>query len=125
MSATRTLGPGASLLTLGRTVVEILRTRVELLAVEGAQLHQRLVRLALMAALGWLALAVCAQSLAGLAVAFFWDTPYRLQAIAIVAAVFAAVAALCLLAIVRALRTGPPALDATLRALAADLEAFA
>lgn len=125
MSATRPPGPRAALRALGHTVAEMLRTRLELLAVEGAQLQRRLARLALLSALAWLALAVCAQSLAGLAVAVFWDTPHRLCAIAIVAAVFAAAAALCVLAIVRTMRAGPPALGATLRALEEDLDAFA
>jgi uncharacterized membrane protein YqjE len=124
MPTMRPLGLGASLRALGRTVAGILRTRFELLAVEGAQLQQRLGRLALLAALGLLALALCAQSLAGFAVAYFWGTPYRLVAIAVVAASFALAGAGCLLAIVRTMRAGPPALDATLRSLAADLDAF-
>jgi uncharacterized membrane protein YqjE len=124
MSATRPSGLGASLGALGCTVAGILHTRVELLAVEGAQLQRRLGRLMLLAALGLLALALGAQGLATLVIACFWDTPFRLGAIALVAASFALAAAGCLLAMVRTTRAGPPVLDGTLRSLAADLEVF-
>jgi hypothetical protein len=56
-------------------------------------------------------------------VAFWWDTPYRLTAIAALALLFATGAAACAVGVARALRTAPPALDATLRSLAADLGA--
>jgi uncharacterized membrane protein YqjE len=124
MAATRPQGPGASLRALGRTLVDILRTRLELMAVESAQLQHRVARLASLAAAGFLALAVSLQLLAGLAVASFWDTPYRLQAIGGLALLLALVAGGCLLAILRAMHSSPPAMDATLRSLAADLEAL-
>jgi uncharacterized membrane protein YqjE len=124
MAVPRPLGPGASLRALGRTLVDMLRTRLELLAVEGAQWQHRLGRLALLAAAGSLAVGICLQLLAALAIAAFWDTPYRLQAIGGMASLFAIAAAVCGLAISRALRTAPPAMDATLRSLAADLEAL-
>jgi uncharacterized membrane protein YqjE len=77
------------------------------------------------AALGLLSLLACALLLSALAVAWWWDTPYRLPTIAALAFLFAAGALACALAVARALRAAPPALDATLRSLAADLEALA
>jgi uncharacterized membrane protein YqjE len=120
----RALGTGASLRAVGRTLVDILRTRLELLAIEGTQMQHRFGRLALLAGLGLLSLLACVLLLSGAAVAFWWDTPYRLTAIAALALLFATGAAACAVGVARALRTAPPALDATLRSLAADLRAL-
>jgi uncharacterized membrane protein YqjE len=125
MSDARAFGTGASVRALGRTLVDILRTRLELLAVEGAQMQNRLGRLALLAGLGLLSLLMCVVLVAGLAVAFWWDTPYRLAAIAALALLFAVGAAGCAVAVVRAMRAAPRPLDATLRCLAADIQALA
>jgi uncharacterized membrane protein YqjE len=121
----RAPGATASLRALGRTVAGILQTRAELLAVEVTQLHGRAGWLALLAALGLLALGVSLLLLAGLAVAWTWDTPYRLWTIAGLALLFASAAAGCAAAMVLRLRAAPAALAGTLQALAADGEALA
>jgi uncharacterized membrane protein YqjE len=122
MSDTRPPGPAASLRALASTLVDVLRTRLELLAIEGTQYQRRLGRLALLAAFGLVSLALCLQLSVGLVIALVWDTPYRLSAIAALAMLFAAGAAGIALMLARQLRAAPPALDGTLRALATDLE---
>jgi uncharacterized membrane protein YqjE len=106
---------------LGPTLVDILRTRLDLLAIEATQMQHRFRRLAGLGGLVLLSLLVCVQLLALLVVAYWWDTPYRLPTIAVLAVLFATGA----MAITRAMRAAPSALDGTLRSLAADLEALA
>lgn len=118
------IAPSAAMLSLGRTAVDILRTRVDLVSVELTQEKIRCGWLALHGGLALVSLFLCLQALAALLVAGFWDTPYRLSAIACVGAVFAAAAAICLMALARRAQASPRPFEGTLQALATDIDAF-
>ena len=113
--------PGSALLALARTMLDVLRTRAELLAVELAQEKARLARLAVRAGVALLSLCLCLQLLAVLAVAWFWDTPHRLAAVLAVGAVFALAAITACLMLWHELRSAPPPFAGSLQALSADL----
>lgn len=125
MSDIRPPGPTASLKALARTLLDVLRTRLELLAVEGTQYQQWLAKLALLAALGLLSLVLSVQLAIGLLLALLWDTPYRLPAVAALAVLFAVCAVASAAVVVRALRAAPSAFSGTRQALAADVAGIA
>jgi uncharacterized membrane protein YqjE len=114
----------ASVREIGRTVLDMLHTRLELLTVEFGQERDRLTQMLLYGAL-LLVFTILALVLGGmLVVAVFWDTPHRLAAISIAAA-FPAIAALgCAAALVYQVRTRPRPFDATLLAVGADVAAL-
>lgn len=125
MSDIRPPGPTASLKALARTLLDVLRTRLELLAVEGTQYQQWLAKLALLAALGLLSLVLSVQLAICLLLALLWDTPYRLPAVAALAVLFAVCAVAFAAVVVRALRAAPLPFSGTRQALAADVAAIA
>jgi uncharacterized membrane protein YqjE len=114
--------PAAALLALGRTLLAVLRTRGDLLVVELVQEQRRLMQLALYAGLALISLALCLQLLAFATVAWFWDTPYRWPVAGCLAGLCAAGAALCAVLVLHRLRAGPRPFEATLMALATDLD---
>jgi len=116
--------PESSFAALGRTALEMLRTRAELLSVEFAQELVQFKGLAIWAALAALAIGLGVQLAALLVVAWLWDTPYRMQAVIGTALVFASVGAACAGAFIVKLRSKPPLFDSSLRALKADIDAL-
>ena len=125
MSDIRAPGPAASLQGVARTLLDLLRTRLELLVVEGTQYQQWLAKLTLLCALGLLSLVLSLQLAVGLLLALVWDTPYRLPVIAVLAALFAAGTVAIAAVVVRALRTAPLAFSGTRQALIADVAGLA
>lgn len=124
MANSTAAGPAPSFKAVARTVLEIARTRADLLRVELAQEQARFASLAMFAALAVVAIGVAAQLAAMLAVAWFWDTPYRMVAVAGAVALFVAAAAACVAAFVVKLRAKPAAFESSLRALQDDIEAL-
>lgn len=113
--------PLASARELGRTVLEILHTRLELLAVEIGQERDHLPEMILYGALLVL-FTFLALVLAGMLVlTLYWDTPHRVAAVAIVFAVPALAALGCAAILVFKLRGRPRPFDASLLALRADM----
>ena len=113
--------PLASARALGRTVLEIVHTRLELLALEIGQERDRLAEVIFYGAL-LLLFAFLALVLGGvLVVAVFWDTPHRVAAVAIGVAVPAMAALGCAATLVFKLRSRPRPFDASLLALSADV----
>lgn len=115
------IGTAAALRALGRTALDVVRTRISLFSLELGQESARLGRLSLYAGLALLAVCLFLQLLAVLAVAWFWDTPHRLLALACVGGLFGCMALASLLALSREMRGGRRAFEGTLQALAADL----
>ncbi len=116
--------PRVSVREMGRTVMDMLHTRLELVVVELGQERDRLTELLLYGAL-LLVFTFLALVLGGmLMVAVFWDTPYRLAAIGTAAALPSLAAVACAAALVHKVRTRPRAFDATLQALGADVAAL-
>jgi uncharacterized membrane protein YqjE len=114
----------ASVRELGRTVLDMLHTRLELLTVELGQERDRLAELLLYGALLVLLVLLTLVLGAMLMVALFWDTPQRLPVIATMAALPAIAALACAGALVHQLRSRPRPFDASLLALGADLAAL-
>ena len=115
--------PAAALLALVRTILDILRTRADLVVVELAQERHRLVQVVLYGALALVSMALCLGLLAFGAVAWFWDTAYRWPAVTCAVVSCATCTALCALLAARRLRARPRPFEATLAALAIDLDA--
>ena len=117
-------GLGPAVLSLGRTAVQVLGTRAQLLGIELLQEREHAVRVAIHTGLALVAGFLLLQLLALLCVAWFWDTPFRLVSIACLTAVVGAVAAASLLALAGTLRAKQPAFEGSLRMLADDAEFF-
>jgi uncharacterized membrane protein YqjE len=109
---------------LGRSALEILRTRAELVAVEFAQERQRLARIALQAALAIAVTGLGLQLAAALALISFWDTPYRMHAAVGITALFLASGAACAFAVILKWNSRPPTFGTSVQALQADIEAL-
>src|SRR4051812_16156684 len=107
MTAPHAPGPGAALRSLGRTLLDILRTRVDLLTIEMAQERQRLAQLVLLALLGLVSLVLFLGFGGLLAMACSWDTPYRWPVAGSIVGLFAAGAAGCAGAAAWMLQCGP------------------
>lgn len=118
----RAPGPFAALRALGRTTLEILHTRLALLIAEIAEEQSRLAELLLYAALALLCLVVAIVMLAVLLMAALWDTPYRLAAAAVVAAMFAAAGIASAVALMKKSRSKPRLFGASLDEVGADLD---
>jgi uncharacterized membrane protein YqjE len=82
-----------SLRNLAATLVALLRTRFELLATELEEERIRLLQLLFWAAAALFFLGVGILLLTILAVAVFWDSPYRVTAIVVLAGIFLATGA--------------------------------
>jgi len=113
-----------SLSELGRTVLDILQTRLELLTVEFGQERARFTELVLYGGLLLVFLLLTSMLGAMIIVALFWDTPQRLPVITMVAAVPALAALGCACALIHKLRRGSSPFNATLLALRADVAAL-
>lgn len=120
--APRTAGPLESLKELGRTAVEILHTRFDLLVTEIAQEQSRLAELLLYAALALLCLLLAVVALAVFVLASLWDTPYRLPATGVIAAGLVVACAACAITFVKKARAKPRLFATSLDELGADLE---
>jgi uncharacterized membrane protein YqjE len=124
MADARTAGPLASLRAAGRTALEILSTRGELLSIEIAEEQARLAQLALYSALAVVAFGLAVQMAALTVVALFWDTPHRITAIVGVAALFAVAGSVCVSVFYLKLRAKPAPFSTSVDALKADIEAL-
>ncbi|QEI05221.1 hypothetical protein FXN63_04750 [Pigmentiphaga aceris] len=113
-----------SLRALGATVIGILRTRLELLAVELAEEKNRLLTILLWALGGLLALAMGILMLSLLVVAAFWDTPNRLTALGVVAALYFLTGVGALLFVRKKVADAPFTFDETLAELERDRQAL-
>jgi uncharacterized membrane protein YqjE len=117
-------GPLSWLSAARQALLEILSTRGELLAIEIAQEQAQLARLALYAALAVIAFGLGLQMVAMIALAWFWDTPYRIAAAVGVAVLFAAAGAVCTTVFALKLRAKPAPFSTSVSALQADIEAL-
>jgi len=113
-----------SLRALSATVIGILRTRLELLAVELAEEKNRLLAILLWALGGLLALAMGILMLSLLVVAVFWDTEHRLTALGVVAAVYFLAGVAALLTVRKKIADAPFTFDETLAELERDRQAL-
>ena len=113
-----------SLRALGATVIGILRTRLELLAVELAEEKNRLLAILLWSLGGLLALAMGILMLSLLVVAAFWDTDHRLTALGVVAALYFLSGVGALLFVRNKMANSPFAFDETLAELERDRQAL-
>lgn len=114
-------GIGASLRTLGATLLEIVGTRAELAVVELREEGERRKRMLVLALAGAVFAVLGLQLVTFFIVVAFWDT-YRLPALGIAALVHLGIAAAAFLRLQWTARHSPPAFDATLREFQADLE---
>jgi uncharacterized membrane protein YqjE len=115
-------GPFESLKELGRTAVDILHTRFDLLVAEIAEEQVRLAELLLYAALAILSLFLAVVIVAVFVVASLWDTDYRVLATGLVAAALVAAGIGCGVACVRKAKVKPKLFSASVEELGADLE---
>ncbi len=118
----RTGGPFQSLKELGRTVVDILHTRFDLLVTEIAEEQNRLAELLLYAALALFCLSFAVAIVVTFVVASVWDTPYRVPVTGVIAAVFIITGVTCAVTFVRKLNTKPRIFSTSLEALGVDQE---
>jgi uncharacterized membrane protein YqjE len=107
------------------TLLDLLRVRAELLAVDVEEELLRTTSL-LVRAMAALLLALLALVFVSLGVvAYYWDTAQRLVAILALAAVYAVVCGMVVATVLRDLRTKPRFLDATLRMFEEDRQNLA
>ena len=111
-----------SLKTLGRVAVDMLHTRLDLLATELAEEQGRIIELLLVGAVALLCLFLATVFAAFFIVVMFWDTPYRLVVPGVIAAALAVVAAVCWAAFQRRVRSKSKLFSATLEELGADIK---
>ncbi|OGA26954.1 MAG: hypothetical protein A3I01_16290 [Betaproteobacteria bacterium RIFCSPLOWO2_02_FULL_65_24] len=111
-----------SLKDLGRTVVDILHTRVDLLVTEIAEEQARLAELVLIAALSLLCFFLSVVFVAFLVVVAFWDTPYRILATGVIAVALFAVGCVLGMIFIKKAKTKPRLFSESLDELGADLE---
>jgi uncharacterized membrane protein YqjE len=113
--------PLSPLKALGRAVLDVVRTRAELLSVEAAQIQGQVLHLVILAVLAVVTVGLGLQLAALLTVAWFWDTPYRLAAVMGATGLFAAAGIACAIALVLRLRSTPAPFSSSLDALRDDL----
>lgn len=118
----RTAGPFETLKDLGRTAVDIIHTRFDLLVTEIAEEQTRIAELVLYAAIAILCLFLSVVIVAVFIVATLWDTEYRVLATGLIAAILLATGAGCGIACVRKAKEKPRLFSASLDELGADLE---
>lgn len=121
-AANAAAGPLDGLKALGRTVVEILHTRLELLSIEIEEEQGRLAELLLYSALALLFLLLALMVAAVFIVAVWWDTPYRLVAIGSAFALTAGAGGACVVTVLRKIQSKPRVFAASLSTLAIDIE---
>jgi uncharacterized membrane protein YqjE len=111
-----------SLKTLGRLAVDMLHTRLDLLATDLAEEQGRITELLLMGAVALLCIFLATVFAAFFIVVMFWDTPYRLAVPGVIAAALAIAAAAFWTAFRRRVRTKSKLFSATLEELGADIK---
>jgi uncharacterized membrane protein YqjE len=112
-----------SLRSLARTLVEILRTRLEMLALDLEEAKLRLLSLLLLGALAFLGFALGTVLAAFWLVAVFWDT-HRLLVLGLLTGVFLGGGALALALLAAKARRSPSPFAATLEELRKDRDAM-
>ncbi|MDX3904754.1 MAG: phage holin family protein [Pigmentiphaga sp.] len=115
----------SSLRTLAATCVGILRTRLELVAIELAEEKSRLMGMLLVALAALLCLTLGLMMFSFLIVVVFWDTEYRHLAIALVGAAYLLVGLVMLFMVRRQASHAPIAFDDTLAELQRDRDMLA
>ena len=118
----RSPGLFESVKALGRSAVEALHTRLDLLSTELKEEQARITELLLIAVLALLCVFLAIVFAAFFVVAFFWDTPYRLWVIALIAVALAGGAAALWGDFRRKITARPRPFHATLEELRADIE---
>jgi len=111
-----------SLKTLGRTAVEALHTRFDLLATELGEEQARITELLILAALALLCLFLAIVFAAFFVVVVFWDTPYRLWATGLIALGMLGAAGLLWVGVRKSIKSRPKPFRATLEELSADVQ---
>jgi uncharacterized membrane protein YqjE len=111
-----------SLKSLGRTAVEALHTRLDLLSTELKEEQARITELLLVAVLSLLCLFLAIVFAAFFVVVAVWDTPYRMWVTAGLAAVLAAASAALWQQFRRRITARPRPFQATLEELSGDIE---
>ncbi|VCU70649.1 hypothetical protein PIGHUM_02725 [Pigmentiphaga humi] len=114
-----------SLRALAATSVGILRTRLELVAIELAEEKSRLMGMLLVALAALLCLTLGLMMFSLLVVVVFWDTEYRHLAIALVGAAYLLVGLVMLLMVRRQAFGAPIAFEETLAELQRDRDMLA
>lgn len=122
MNEVRSGGLFDSLKSLGRSAVEALHTRLDLLSSELKEEQARITELLVIAILSLLCLFLAIVFAAFFVVVAVWDTPYRLWVIAALAAVLAGGAYALWQYFRREITGRPRPFHATLEELSADLE---
>ena len=115
-------GPFESLKELGRTAVDILHTRFDLLVTELAEEQVRLAEVVLFAAIALLCLFLAVVIVAVFVVASLWDTEYRLLATGLIAAALLAGGVGCAFACLHKAKQKPRLFSSSLDELGTDLE---
>ena len=118
----RTAGPFESLKDLGRTAVDILHTRFDLLVTEIHEEQSRVAELLLYAAVAILCIFLALVIVAVFVVASLWDTPYRTLATGLIAAALAIAGIVCAVTFFRKAKARPRLFSSSLDELGADLE---
>lgn len=121
-SQSSTPGPFAFLKRLGRTALDVLYTRLDLLVAEIAEEQRHLAELLLYAALAFFCLFLAVAVVAAFVVASFWDTPYRLLATGLTTVVLAIAGVACAITGVRKAQAQPKLFGTSLAEVGADLE---
>ncbi len=116
-------GAGASLRALGATLVELVGTRAELAVLELREEGERRKEMLVLALAGALFLALALLLAAFFVVLLFWDS-HRLAALGGVTIAYLAIAGVAFGRLRAKARASPPPFEATLRELAADVEAL-
>ena len=119
---TRGAGPFESLRELGRTAVDILHTRFDLLVTEIHEEQNRIAELLLYAAIAVLCLFLAVVIIAVFIVASLWDTQYRTLATGLIAALLILVGAGCAVTFARKAKERPRLFSASVDELGTDLE---
>jgi uncharacterized membrane protein YqjE len=114
----------ASLRSLAGSLVEALRTRLELLSLDLEEAKLRLLSLLLLGALAFLGLALGTVLAAFWLVAAYWDTPHRLLVMGLLTGAFLGGGLLALLLLGWKARLGPPLFSATIEELRRDRDAL-
>ena len=107
---------------MGRSAVDVLHTRVELLVLEIAEEQVRLAEILFYAALSLLCVFLAVVIVAVFVVGVLWDTEYRVVAIGSIAVLLAAAGAVCGTLCVRKAKVKPRLFSASLEELEADRE---
>jgi uncharacterized membrane protein YqjE len=111
-----------SLKNLGRTAVEALHTRLDLLSAELKEEQLRITELLVVAALSLLCVFLAIVFAAFFVVVAVWDTPYRLWVTGLLALALMAAAALLWQNFRRRMKERPRPFKTTLEELSADIE---